>query len=499
MFLVVVAGLAYKGWQQTDDMADFAIAGETLGPYVLGAAFAATFFSAATFVGYVAWSYDFGYANIWIFLALLFASPLALVLFAKRVREINIGMGAVSLPDWIGAYYNSQIMRVGVAIAVLFNFFYVGAQLTAGAQIFKVLLGWNYEIGLAFIVTLVTLYVLAGASYADIYTDAVQAILMAILGIVVFVSGFWTLDANGLQLFGHMTDQLAQQDPELVQPVNENSIIYYSGIAIFAVFFLEFAFSAQPQLFNKVLALDDPENLRKMIGTYLVLTVAFLLVIFGGFYLRVLNPGVEAADQSIFLYVEQYFPPLVAAFLGLVILSAALSTTDGLYIVVSTAIANDIFLKFLVAEDYVEMDDERAEQVSHYIFQATVLLTGIIGYLLVLDPPAYIGELIWVGIGGVAAATVAPVLFGIYLPNFVTRKAAISSLVFGVSGYLLISQLLDIRSIFVQGSAAVVVSMVIMLAVSAVTEQEPGVAGNNVASSATTGPTTEATAQPIDD
>jgi len=42
----------------------------------------------------------------------------------------------VSLPDWIGAYYNSQIMRVGVAIAVLFNFFYVGAQLTAGAQIF---------------------------------------------------------------------------------------------------------------------------------------------------------------------------------------------------------------------------------------------------------------------------------------------------------------------------------------------------------------------------
>jgi len=50
------------------------------------------------------------------------------------------------------------------------------------------LLGWNYEIGLAFIVTLVTLYVLAGASYADIYTDAVQAILMAILGIVVFGS-----------------------------------------------------------------------------------------------------------------------------------------------------------------------------------------------------------------------------------------------------------------------------------------------------------------------
>jgi len=361
------------------------------------------------------------------------------------------------------------------------------------------LLGWNYEIGLAFIVTLVTLYVLAGASYADIYTDAVQAILMAILGIVVFVSEFWTLDANGLQLFGHMTDQLAQQDPELVQPVNENSIIYYSGIAIFAVFFLEFAFSAQPQLFNKVLALDDPENLRKMIGTYLVLTVAFLLVIFGGFYLRVLNPGVEAADQSIFLYVEQYFPPLVAAFLGLVILSAALSTTDGLYIVVSTAIANDIFLKFLVAEEYVEMDEERAEQVSHYIFQATVLLTGIIGYLLVLDPPAYIGELIWVGIGGVAAATVAPVLFGIYLPNFVTRRAAISSLVFGVSGYFLISQLFDIRSIFVQGSAAVVVSMVVMLVVSAVTEQEPGGAGDNVASSATTGSATEAAAQPTDD
>lgn len=498
IFLGVVAILAYKGWQQTNDMADFAIAGATLGPYVLGAAFAATFSSAATFVGYFAWSYDFGYANIWIFLALIFASPLALILFAKRVREINVDMESVSLPDWIGAYYDSQIMRVGVAIAVMFNFFYVGAQLTAGAQIFEVLLGWDYQTGLAFIVGLVTLYVLAGASYADIYTDAFQALLMAALGIIVFVSGFWTLDANGLQLFSHITAELSAQDPSLVTPVNKDSAIYYSGLAIAAIFFLEFAFTAQPQLFNKVLALDNPKNLRKMIGTYLILMTAFVLIIFGGFYFRVLNPGIEAADQSIFLYVQNYFPPLLGASLGLVILSAALSTTDGLYIVLSTAVANDIFLKFLVEEDHIEMDDDRAERVSQYLAQVTIVLTGAIGYILVLNPPQYIGELIWVGISGVAAATVAPVLFGIYLPDFVTRKGAISSLFSGVGGYVLISQLYNIKSIFVQGSAAVLLSMGVMLAVSAATEQEPNVAGNGLETTTTQSPASTGT-QPTDD
>ncbi|MCD2204909.1 sodium:solute symporter family transporter [Halobacterium sp. KA-6] len=476
LFLVVVAGLAYLGWKQTDTMSDFAIASESLGPYVLGAAFAATFFSAATFVGYVGWSYTAGLANIWLFLALIGASPVALILFAKRVREINIDQHSLSLPDWLGSFYDSQFIRVWAALAVMFNLFYIAAQLDAGALFFTTLLGFSKEIGLTIITVLVVLYVIAGATFADIYTDAVQAVLMAIMGVVVFVSAFWTIGGGPIGTFTKIGAEMHAIDPALTRPTNPESSVFYSAFAIVALFVLEFAFAAQPQLFNKVLAISDPRDLRKMIVTYVVLTLAFILTIFGGFYLLVLDSSLQVADQAIFVYAMDYFPAIVAAFLGLVILSAALSTTDGIFIVLSTAVANDVFLKFLVGEGYIDMGDDRADRVSKYIAQAVVVIVGAIAYYIALTAPFNIGELIWVGISGVAAATVPPIMVGIYFPGFVTRKAAIASMITGVLGYAVITTVSNAPSVFVRGTYALVLSTAVMVGVSAVTAQEDGVA-----------------------
>lgn len=476
LFLVAVAGLAYLGWTRTNSMSDFAIAGETLGPYLLGAAFAATFFSAATFVGYVGWSYAYGLSNLWLFLSLISASPIALILFAKRVREINISQRSLSLPDWLGSFYGSQFVRVWSAVAVMFNLFYIAAQLDAGAMFFTTLLGFEKNIGLGLITTLVVLYVMAGATYADIYTDAVQAVLMAFMGIIIFISAFAIFGAGPIGTFSHVGSEMRSIDPALVSPTNPNSPVYYGAFAILSIFVLEFAFTAQPQLFNKVLALDNPQNLRKMIVTYVVLTVSFLLTILGGYYLLALDPGLANPDQAIFIYAMEYMPPIVAAFLGLVILAAALSTTDGLFIVLSTAVANDIFLKFLVEEGYVDMDHDRADRFSRYLAQATVVVVGLLAFYIAFTAPFDIGTLIWIGIAGVAAATVPPVMVGIYLPDFVTRKAAITSMIVGVFGYIAITFIAETPSVFVRGTYALVLSTAIMVGVSAITEQEQGVA-----------------------
>lgn len=499
LFVGILIFLGYLGWRQTETMADFAIAGEKLGPYMLGAAFAATFFSASTFVGYVGWAYDFGYSFLWLYLSLISASPIALIIFAKRVRRTNTHMGSVSLPDWIGEFYNSQLLRVGIALALFFNLFYIAGQLTAGAQIFEVLLGWEYFNGLVFVTTLITLYVMVGGTFADVYTDAVQGILMAIMGVVVFASFLWVFDWSLFAAWGEMSAELAAEDQNLVSLLNPESIVFYSGFAILSIFILEFAFSAQPQLFNKVLALDDPDNLRKMIVTYVVLTVCFLSVTFAGFYLQILPATPDTADQSIFVYTMEYFPAIIAAFLGIVILSAAVSTTDGIYVVLATAIANDIFLKFLVEEGHVDVEPERADRLSRYIAQASVVLVSILGFIIVLSPPPYISALVWIGIAGVASATVAPVMVGIYFPNFVTRKGAIAALFTGVLGYLVVQQFLDIASVFVEGTLGLIIATIVMLVVSAVTEQEETVAQFSEQHSGGAAQDAAHSAQPADD
>src|SRR5690625_3082896 len=186
IFLMIMGWLGYLATKRTKSMSDFAIGDASLGPIVLGLSFTATALSAATFLGYPGWSYEWGLSNMWIYLALLGAGPLGILVVAKRARKLNISQKSLSLPDWLGDYYNSDFLRVGSAIIMLFNIFYIAAQFAAGAMIFEYMLDMSYTTGLYIITIIVVIYVFAGGTFADIYTDAAQAIIMVIAGIALF-------------------------------------------------------------------------------------------------------------------------------------------------------------------------------------------------------------------------------------------------------------------------------------------------------------------------
>src|SRR5699024_1518690 len=184
--------MGYLSWisaKKTTTIEDFAISGASLGPYVLGLSFAATFFSAATFIGYPGYSYAWGYSNLWMFLGQFGGGAIGIIVVGKVVRELNTSQKSLSLPDWLGDYYDSDIVRVGSGLIMLFNIFYIAAQFSAGAQIFETIVGTSYGVGLIIIATIVIAYVFVGGSYADVYTDAIQAVLMIFVAVIVFVSG----------------------------------------------------------------------------------------------------------------------------------------------------------------------------------------------------------------------------------------------------------------------------------------------------------------------
>src|SRR5699024_11033608 len=148
LFIALMVYLSYLGYKKTNTVEDFAIAGEGLGPIVLGLAYAATFFSATTFIGYPGWAYSSGLSTLWISLTLIIASPLGLIAVAKKAREINIKQRSLSLPDWLGDRFNSDFIRVGAGIVCLFNIFAIASQFSAGAWIFETLLDVPYTVGL---------------------------------------------------------------------------------------------------------------------------------------------------------------------------------------------------------------------------------------------------------------------------------------------------------------------------------------------------------------
>jgi sodium/pantothenate symporter len=462
MFLAVMAVLGYVGYKRTRTTADFAIAGAQMGPVVLGLAFAATFFSAATFVGYTGWAYGWGLSSLWIVLTLILASPMGLIVVAKRVREMNTHQNSLSLPDWLGDRYGSDFVRVAVALATLFNLFYIGAQLSAGALIFEQLLEVPYLIGLVTIAAIVVLYTYGGGSFADIYTDAAQAALMAVVGVLVLVSGFWVFSSGFTGVMEQASSALAERGPEYVAVVNPESGIFYSVPAIIGAFIIQFAFSSQPQLFNKVLALKNPHDMAKMILTYVLCAVAFLSVVFGGIYAAAKVPGLESADSAIFEYVQVAFPPLIVALFGVTVLAAAMSTSDGIFVVISTSIANDIYRKFLVPRGFVRTPADRVDANTLRISRIVTVLTGVLATLLVINPPEFIGSFIWIGISGVASATLGPILVGLFWPSRASASAAKVSVVAGLGSYLVIHFIGFERSTLAAGAWAVCVGVAAM-------------------------------------
>ena len=433
--MIVVTVIASK---KNNTIEDFAISGGQLGPVVLGLSFAATVMSAATFMGYPGYSYAWGYSNLWLYLSLSVATPLGFLAVGKMVRRANLKQQSLSLSDWLGDYYNSDIIRVGTGLLMLFNLFYIAAQFSAGAQIFGLILGMDYTVGLAIIAVIVIAYVFVGGSYADVYTDAIQAILMAIVGVIVFISGIYLFgEGNISTAFTNITENLAAQDINLIQIMNPDSN-YYAFTAILGLFIIQFAFASQPQLFNKILSLKNPNDMRKMFIVYTVTTVLCLLILFGGLYARVGVPGLDAPDLALLEYVMWGLPAALSALVAVVILAAALSTTDGLFVVLSTVFANDIYRKVLVKRGIIKVSEEQMNKTAMNIGRWAVIITGILAALLVLNPPPFLGDLIWIGISGVAAGTMGPLLYAVFSGKRASRLAAEASMVVGILAYLFI-------------------------------------------------------------
>lgn len=123
---------------------------------------------------------------------------------------------------------------------------------------------------------------------------------------------------------------------------------------------------------------------------------------------------------------------------GVVILAAAMSTTDGLFVSISTVFANDIFLKVLVKRKIINVSEEKAQIIAFQISRLAVPLIGLAAFLIVLKPPAYMGDIMWIGISGVAAGTMGPILHAVYAKKKASAKAAEMSMIIGLLSYLII-------------------------------------------------------------
>ncbi|WP_226036050.1 sodium:solute symporter family protein [Aquibacillus saliphilus] len=467
----LVVWIGKKGKRHSKSMIGFATARGKVSPVIVGASFAASYASANLFIGVPGLAYQYGTSVLWYTLGCFGVSWIALLLFAKTFWKYGKKFGGVStLPEWLGRRYNSKALQVLVTVLILFNVYYIVGQNVGLATIFETVLNIPYVWGIIIGVVITILYIGLGGAFAQLVTDGVQGILMAVTSVLVLISLFWTI-GGGLNVFGQLSTKLEGIDPNLTGALSTGGP-YNSVLAIMAVQFLLFSFVLMPHLLNKVLSIEKEEDLAPFtLSAGIVLFLISTLMVIGGLAARVLAPSLASADAAIPVYVLEAFPPIVAAIIVVGIISAILSSTDSLYLGITSSIGNDFYkvLAPILSKKHIPADvlDRNSVRVA----KVSLLFVGLATLYISLDRPESLAVLIQFSFSAIISGIIAPITLG-YVWNKSNGPGAVAALITGTVLYVLFTSQSIIGNIFIAMFLSSVASFIVMAVVSLVTQTQ---------------------------
>ena len=434
---------------------DFATARRGYGPVFLAFAFAATAASGATFVGFPGLGYRAGLATLWTVFLYPIGLYVGVLICVRVVSRTGDELGSRSIPEYLGQRYQSDAVRILVSVFSLLLLFYLAGQLVAGLVMFEVMLGVPSSVALGITAAVLMTYVVLGGAHADILTDGVQGFLMVLTGAGVafmFATGFGVEGG-----FSGMVRNLEAQDPNLVGVLNPDHFLYSSWWAIVAIPLAHVPLGMLPHIGNKLWALDDPRKQRKFIVMAFGLALTLAMLGLGGVLARaVLGDALLQSEATTnhalpALFIE-LLPAWLAALLGIGILSAVMSTADGLVVSSSQIIANDLYRCTVVPRWQSHLSEAEVDaRVLRLSRASTVLVLLVCAAMAWALMDRNVALIVTIGSGGLVAAFAGPLVLGAVWRG-VTKTGAFAGLIGGVTVFAITHAALIDPSWFDEGA-----------------------------------------------
>ena len=436
--MIAIGFIAQKRIKHADD---FATARGSYGPYFLALAFAASTASGATFLGSPALSYEWGLAANWGNFLYPIGVYFGILISMRLIATSGNQFGNRSIPEYLGDRYQSEGIRVMVALLSLVLFFYLAGQLVSGLVMFEIMLGLPADWALIITTTVLLFYVVLGGAHADIMTDGIQGAMMLVLAVVVII-----LVLTGYGIEGGasgLIDNLGKQDENLVTPLNPGTPLYHSWWSIAAIVLAHIPLGLLPHLGNKLWALKDGADQMQFVKLAFLFGLTLGMLGLGGLLARAhfgdaLYAVGSNPNESLPLLFIELFPTWLAALVGVGILAAIMSTADGLVVSSSQIVANDLYRRTfapIFSPDISEEELDRRVLLLSRISTVVVLLICMGMARIMID--VNVALIVWIGNGGMMAAFAGPLVVGA-LWRGVTRYGAYAGLVGGFVTFLIL-------------------------------------------------------------
>ena len=338
LYVGVIAALAIRGALRTGSVDSYAVGNRDLPAALVGLALTAQLTSVATFVINPGLVFHSGLAAL---VGYGFAAGLGIVLglivFSARFRQVGSRVAALTLPQWIGARFESPLLRGTFATLSLGLVAYAVLIVVALSLVLGNLLGLApTTVAVALTLFAVSTVALGGAN-GHAWTGAVQALVMLGVAAVLIAKGLPSL------LDGSVVAELRAADPALVAVTNPGSVYFRNLFEVLVCnFVVGAALVCQPHIVSKVLFLRDDKQVRTYLATAVIAGTVFLGVLVTGLYARSVVPLDTRIDLVIPTWIATAFTPGMQVLIAVGLLCAGLSTLEGILLAVASMLSIDV-------------------------------------------------------------------------------------------------------------------------------------------------------------
>lgn len=480
IWTIVLVGLSfvayiYIGWQsRVENTKDFFVAGQGIPSIANGAATAADWMSAASFIsmaglisflGYDGSIYLMGWTGGYVLLALL---------LAPYLRKF----GKYTVPDFVGDRYYSNIARLVAVVAAIFvSLTYVAGQMRGVGIVFSRFLQVDINTGVIIGMIIVGFFSVLGGMKGITWTQVAQYGVLIVAYLIPAIAIAWFLTGNPIpQLaftFSNVADKLNQIQLDLgfkqyTEPfVNKSMLdVLFTTIALmvgtaglphiivrfytvpdvraarfsagWALLFIAILYTTAPALsmfarYNLIDSLHNQTVAQVQQLDWATKWEKTKLLKFddknkdGRFQLTPKKDTNEIdIDRDIIVLSTPEVAKLPPWVIGLVAaggLAAALSTASGLLLVISSSIAHDIYYRIV--------DSTASEQKRVFVGRIMVGFSLVLAGYFGVNPPGFVSEVVAFAFG-LAAASFFPVIFLGIFDKRTNAEGAIAGMLTGL-------------------------------------------------------------------
>lgn len=298
---------------------------------------------------------------------------LAYWLLAKKMRLLGTFKGAITAPDALyHRFGESDHVRLLGAISVFLGCVgYLAAQYAALGVIGAVIFPFGFYESLIIGMVVVGIYTVIGGSLAAIWSDAIQGLIMAVSGPLIF---FYILTQVDMSLDTAVSSVVSEAPNWFNVSLLGGESIAGIGFALSAGF-LMLTITGQPVLTTKFYMIRDVSLLK---WGALISGVGYLLTMFYWFA----TPWIRAAaatgqfqppenpDYALPMMMIESAPEVVVALALTAILAAIMSTSNAFLNLSAASIQHDII------QEYFDYDLTNEQQVTGGRIITTIVLIG---------------------------------------------------------------------------------------------------------------------------